>query len=88
LKVAAHKITVVRARDGAKIEVWNRKNEDGWAPLRIAEGHRSGDFKPSAETITALHSVMLAASVTPNNSSPPLSPKTNYSADEAKKPGP
>ena len=31
----------------------------------IAEGHRPGNFKPSQETIEALHKVMLAAGVTP-----------------------
>jgi len=42
---------------GAKIEVWDRKNKYGWTPLAIAEGHRPGNFKPSAETIAALHHV-------------------------------
>ena len=50
---------------GAKIEIWNRKNKYGWTPLLIAEGFRVGNFKPSAETIAAIHQVMLAAGVTP-----------------------
>jgi len=33
--------------------------------LMIAEGHRPGNFKPSQETIEALHKVMLAAGVKP-----------------------
>ena len=53
------------ADKGAKVEIWNRKNKYGWTPLLIAEGHRPGNFKPSAETIAALHRVMLAAGVTP-----------------------
>jgi ankyrin repeat protein len=47
---------------GANIEVWNRKNKYGWTPLSIAEGYRVGNFKPSAETIAALHKVMTRAS--------------------------
>lgn len=53
------------AANGAKIEVWNQKNKHGWTPLLIAEGFRPGNFKPSFETIAALHKVMLAAGVTP-----------------------
>jgi len=55
------------ADKGAKIAIWNRKNKYGWTPLLIAEGHRPGNFKPPAETITALHQVMLAAGVSPAN---------------------
>jgi ankyrin repeat protein len=46
---------------GARIEVWNRKNQHGWTPLAIAEGHRPGNFKPSPETVAALHRVLRAA---------------------------
>lgn len=55
---------------GAKIEVWNQKNKQGSTPLLIAEGFRPGNFKPSFETIDAIHKAMLAAGVTP----PPLTP--------------
>jgi len=48
---------------GAKIEIWNQKNKWGWTPLRIAEGYRPGNFKPSAETIVALQEIMRAAGV-------------------------
>jgi uncharacterized protein len=64
------KVIQFLADKGAKIEVWNRKNKYGWTPLAIAEGHRPGNFKPSAETVAALHRVMLAAGVTP----PPATP--------------
>ena len=57
------KVVQFLADNGAKIEVWNQKNKYGWTPLLIAEGHRPGNFKPSAETIAALHRVMLAAGV-------------------------
>ena len=50
---------------GAKIDVWNQKNKHGWTPLLIAEGFRVGNFKPSAETIAAIHQVMRDAGVTP-----------------------
>jgi ankyrin repeat protein len=53
------------ADHGAKIDVWNRKDKYGWTPLMIAEGFRPGNFKPSAETIEAIHRVMRAAGVTP-----------------------
>ena len=59
------KVVQLLADKGARIEVWNRKNKYGWTPLSIAEGHRPGNFKPSPETIAALHSVMLAAGVSP-----------------------
>ncbi len=58
------KIVQLLSEKGAKIEVWNRKNKYGWTPLRIAEGHRPGNFKPSAETIAAFRRVMLADGVT------------------------
>jgi ankyrin repeat protein len=60
------------ADKGAKIEVWNRKNKYGWTPLSIAEGHRPGNFKPSPETIAALHRVMLAAGVSPPTRPTPI----------------
>jgi ankyrin repeat protein len=59
------------ASHGAKIEIWNRKDKQGWTPLTIAEGHRFGNYKPSPVTVAALHQVMIAAGVTPP---PPLSP--------------
>ena len=59
------KVVQFLAEKGAKAEIWNRKNKHGWTPLMIAEGHRPGNFKPSAETIVAVQKVMLAAGVTP-----------------------
>ncbi len=53
------------ADKGAKIDVWNKKDKYGWTPLLIAEGFRPGNFKPSFETIDAIHRVMSAAGVTP-----------------------
>jgi len=65
------KVVAWLARHGAKIEIWNRPNKYGWTPLRIAEGYRVGNFKPSAETLEALHQVLRAAGLTPPVSSPP-----------------
>ncbi len=48
------------ARRGAKREIWDRPNKKGWTPLRIAEGYRFGNFKPSAVTVAAFHKVMAA----------------------------
>src|SRR6185295_10261403 len=56
---------------GAKIEVWNQPNKRGWTPLRVAEGHRYGNFKPSFETVAAIKEVMIAHGVTPP---PPMAP--------------
>ena len=56
---------------GAKIEVWNQPSKRGWIPLRIAEGHRFGNFKPSFETIAAIKEVMLAHGATVP---PPMAP--------------
>ncbi len=53
------------AGKGAKINVWNTKNEFGWTPLTIARGYRFGNFKPSAVTVAALEQVMLSAGITP-----------------------
>jgi ankyrin repeat protein len=62
------KVVEFLAANGAKIEVWNTRDKYGWTPLLIAEGFRPGNFKPSFETIAAIHKVMLANGLTP----PPL----------------
>ncbi len=63
------KVVQLLADKGAKIDVWNRPNKAGLTPLVIAEGHRPGlNFRPSPETVAALHRVMLAAGVTPPKS--------------------
>jgi ankyrin repeat protein len=59
------------AAKGAKIAVWNQKNQRGWTPLMIAEGHRYGNYKPSFETIAAIKEVMLANGITPPPPTPP-----------------
>ena len=83
------KVVQFLADKGAKIEIWNQKNKYGWTPLLIAEGHRPGNFKPSAETIAALHQVMLAAGVTPAIASPVAGEsRGDYPPVEAKKPNP
>lgn len=43
---------------GADPQVWDRKNAFGWTPLMIAQGHRPGNFRPSAETIQALRRIL------------------------------
>jgi ankyrin repeat protein len=80
------KVVQFLADKGAKIEVWNRKNKYGWAPLAIAEGHRVGNFKPSPETIAALHRVMIAAGVSPPASTKPIQERTGYRSAGAGKP--
>lgn len=79
------KVVQLLAERGAKIDVWNKANRTGLTPLIIAEGHRPGlNFRPSPETVAALHRVMLAAGVTPPKpSGPRAAPKYNY--EEGKK---
>lgn len=43
---------------GAKLEIWNRENKQGWTPLRIAEGYRFGNFKPSLVTVAAIRKLL------------------------------
>jgi ankyrin repeat protein len=72
------KIVQFLADQGAKIDVWNRKNKYGWTPLAIAEGYRPGNFRPSRETLEALHRLLLAAGITPPATSKPGTEDTNY----------
>jgi ankyrin repeat protein len=74
------RVVQLLADQGAKIEVWNRKNKTGLTPLVIAEGHRPGlNFRPSPPTVAALHRVMLAAGVTPPKpSAPPAALNSGY----------
>jgi ankyrin repeat protein len=68
------RVVQLLAERGAKVDVWNSKNKTGLTPLIIAEGHRPGlNFRPSPETVAALHRIMLAAGVTP--------PKNSYQPD-------
>jgi ankyrin repeat protein len=64
------------AEQGATIDVWNHQNKSGWSPIMIAEGFRPGNFKPSVETLDALHTVMRAAGMTP----PPPTPRPDPTA--------
>jgi ankyrin repeat protein len=59
------RVVELLAKRGAKIEIWNQKDKWGWTPLRIAQGYRPGNFRPSPETTAAIESVMLAAGVKP-----------------------
>jgi ankyrin repeat protein len=57
---------------GAKLEVWNQKNQKGWTPLLVAEGHRYGNFKPGFSTIAAFHDVLRSHGLTPPPPTPPV----------------
>src|SRR5262249_24532854 len=73
------RVVQLLADKGARIDVWNRKNKTGLTPVVIAEGHRPGlNFRPSPETVAALHPVRTAAGVTPPNPTPPPAPKPGY----------
>jgi ankyrin repeat protein len=66
------RVVQLLADKGARVAVWNKANKGGLTPLVIAEGHRPGlNFRPSPETVAALHRVLRAAGVTPPKSSPP-----------------
>ncbi len=60
------------AARGMRIDVWYTRNQRGWTPLLIAEGHRFGNFKPSFETVDAIKRELVAQGVTP----PPPTPVT------------
>jgi ankyrin repeat protein len=49
------------AARGAKIDIWNRPNKQGWTPLIIAQGLRFGNFKPSPVTVAAFAKILAAA---------------------------
>lgn len=49
------------AAHGAKPDIWNRPNKQGWTPLVIAQGFRFGNFKPSPVTVAAFAKVLTAA---------------------------
>jgi len=55
------------ASHGAKPEVWNQPNKQGWTPLTIAQGYRFGNFKPSPPTVAAFLEVMKAAGIEPKD---------------------
>lgn len=59
------KVAKLLAAKGAKIGVWNQKNDRGWTPLLLAQGFRPGNFKPSVPTITAISEIMLANGIEP-----------------------
>ena len=65
------KVVQFLAKNGAKVEVWNKKDKFGSTPLMFAQGYRPGNFKPSFETIDAVQRVMLAAGVAPPTNSAP-----------------
>ena len=53
------------ASHGARVEVWNTKNKNGWTPLRIATGvQRTANFRTSPVTAAAIRKIMEAAGVT------------------------
>ena len=52
-------------QQGADVDIWMRKNKYGWNPVMIAEGHRPGNFKPSAETLESLHQILRRHGRTP-----------------------
>jgi uncharacterized protein len=61
------RVVQLLAEEGARIGVWNKANKAGLTPLVIAEGHRPGlNFRPSPETVAALHRVLRKAGVTPH----------------------
>jgi uncharacterized protein len=81
------KVVHFLAENGANIETWNATNRWGWTPLRIAEGYRPGNFKPSFETIAALKEVMSAAGVSvPASAGSGTTASESYAPEGNKKP--
>ena len=58
------------AAHGAKIDIWNRKDKQGWTPLIIAQGHRFGNYKPSPVTVAAIEKLLRGAGITPDPEPP------------------
>ena len=58
------------AAHGAKIDIWNRKDKQGWTPLIIAQGHRFGNYKPSPVTVAAIEKILRGAGITPDPEPP------------------
>lgn len=79
------KVVQFLADHGAKADVWNQKDKNGWTPLMIAQGHRPGNFKPSFETIGAIQRVMLASGIRIPDATLPVENLSEYSAPPAKK---
>ncbi|HEY4085532.1 MAG TPA: ankyrin repeat domain-containing protein [Bryobacteraceae bacterium] len=51
---------------GAKVELYNKKDDHGWTALRIAEGvHRGMNLRSSPETAAVIRKAMIAAGVEP-----------------------
>jgi ankyrin repeat protein len=51
------------AKHGANVSIWNRNNRFGWTPLRIAQGYRFGNYKPSVVTVSAIEKILQEAGV-------------------------
>ena len=52
------------SENGARIDIWNRKNSSGWTPLRIAAGvHRGMNLRFHVPTADALRAIMMVAGV-------------------------
>ena len=66
------RVVQLLAARGMRLQVWNTRNQRGWTPLLIAEGHRFGNFKPCFDTIAAIHRELLANGIPP----PPPTPVT------------
>lgn len=69
-------------KNGASLTVWNKKNKYGWTPLLIAEGWRPGNYRPSFETMDALHEILIASGMQPppRTTTDPNGPRPGYDA--------
>lgn len=71
----ADSVVPLLIENGAKIEIWNQKNRQGWTPLRIAAGiHRTMNLRKSPEVAAELRKAMMAAGVSTH-----VDPETNIS---------
>ena len=64
-------VCVLLAERGADVGVWNKKNNYGWTPTLIAEGHRPGNFKPAAATLGAVYHQLRGNGIEPPPKTPP-----------------
>ena len=68
---------------GARPENWLKENRYGWTPITIAEGFRVGNFKPSPETLDALHRALIQAGLRPPPPTPRVAENAGYAGEKS-----
>ena len=57
--MGANSVAEFLVEKGAKIEIWNQKNDRGWTPLEVADGvFRTGNFRAAPHTAALLRQLL------------------------------